>query len=538
MPTGRARAAARPWTSSQVGAWLFLAALVAAGCNKTESCRTGTLFLNVGLGAYTNVDELDVDVSVADASDGGGPRHTVLTLKPGHSAGGVEVDFPDGYPTGKAVTVTLTLRSMGAEVAQRVSAIAALPPGCTAVSVDFAATDGGSGGVGGAAGAGGHGGATGSGGSAGTTGAAGQGGAAGGGNAGTTGAAGSGGQAGATGAGGGKAGAGGKAGTGGGAAGTSGGGAGGAACVPTGAEDCFNGKDDDCDGKIDCADPDCTPKAQCVTADPTAAPIGTLTGAGAGVVCPTGYGQTTAVMSGLNTLDCTAGGGCSCIAPAVTCSTTLVSYNMNNLCGNLGSVGQKAGTFTTGDDSGCKTIPPWSVNASGDIFGIMTTNFAPQLAGGCTPAGNPVVPTPSWSSKGTFCGTTMIGGGCGAGQVCVPVVGAASLCQLFDGAKSSCPGGASAIPWFTGVSGSASCGPCTCGAATGANCDNVVLTVGSDNACSGAASIASGRTQCFASGISEPGVQFSGTPVAPTCPAQSAYLGNLAPSGPKTLCCN
>ena len=43
MPTGCARAAARSGTSRQVGAWLFLAALVAAGCNKTESCRTGTL---------------------------------------------------------------------------------------------------------------------------------------------------------------------------------------------------------------------------------------------------------------------------------------------------------------------------------------------------------------------------------------------------------------------------------------------------------------------------------------------------------------
>ncbi len=184
MPIGRAWAAARRWTSSQVGAWLFVAALVAAGCSKTESCRTGTLFLNVGLGAYTNADELDVDVSVADGADGGGPRHTVLTLKPGHPTGGVEVDFPDGYPTDKSVTVTLTLRSMGAEVAQQVSPIAALSPGCTAITVDFAAADGGSGGVGGTSGAGGRGGA-------GTTGAAGQGGVAGGGgSAGTTGAAG------------------------------------------------------------------------------------------------------------------------------------------------------------------------------------------------------------------------------------------------------------------------------------------------------------------------------------------------------------
>jgi hypothetical protein len=532
MPIGRAQAAARPGSSSQAGAWLFLAALVAVGCNKTESCRSGTLFLNVGLGAYANVDELDVDVAVADGSGGGGPRHTVLTLKPGHTSGGVEVDFPDGYPTDKSVTVTLTLRSMGLDVAQRVSTIAALPPGCTAVSVDFAATDGGGGGVAGTAGAGGRGGA-------GTTGAAGQGGlAGGGGSAGTSGATGSGGQAGAaggvTGAAGGKAGAGGgKAGTGGGAAGTSGGGAGGAPCVPTGAEDCFNGKDDDCDGKIDCADPDCTPTAQCVTADPTAAPIGLLTGTGP---CPTaGYGDATKVMSGPNTLTCT---GCGCKAPtAVTCTTTLTSYNTTALCEADSTVVEKAGTFSTGDDKSCTVIPPWSINPSGDIFGIVTTKFTAAVAAGCTATGAPVIPTLTWSSNGTFCATSSIGGGCGAGQVCVPSAGGGSPCQLFDGNKTSCPGGAQPLPWYTGTSGTASCGACSCGAATGAGCDNVTLSVGSEYTCSGSGSIASGGSLCFASGIYEPGVQFTGTPTAPSCQASSPYTGNLAAAGPKTLCC-
>jgi hypothetical protein len=516
MPTGRARAAAHPWTSSRLGAWLFLAALIAAGCSKTESCRTGTLFLNVGLGAYTNADELDVDVSIAGGADGGVPRHTVLTLKPGHPTGGVEVDFPDGYPTDKSVTVTLTLRSMGAEVAQQVSPVSALPPGCTALTVDFAAADGGAGGAGGTSGAGGRG-------AAGTTGAAGQGGVAGGGGSGgTTGAAGSAGQAGAaggvTGSGGGKAGAGGGA---------------GGACVPTGAEDCFNGKDDDCDGKIDCADPDCTPTAQCVTADPTAAPIGLLTGTGP---CPTaGYGNATKVMTGPNTLSCT---GCSCKAPTdVTCTTTLTSYNATALCEAESTVVEKAGTFSTGDDKSCAVIPPWSVNPSGDIFGIVTTKFTAAVATGCTATGTPVVPTLTWTSNGTFCGTTSIGGGCGAGQVCVPITGGGSPCQLFDGNKSSCPGGAQPLLWYTGTSGTASCGACGCGAATGAGCDNVTLSVGSDYGCSGSGSISSGGSLCFASGIYQPGVQFSGTPTAPSCQASSPYTGNLAPAGPKTLCC-
>ncbi len=321
---------------------------------------------------------------------------------------------------------------------------------------------------------------------------------------------------------------GGKAGAGGGAAGTSGGGAGGAACVPTGAEDCFNGKDDDCDGKIDCADPDCAPTAQCVTADPTAAPIGLLTGTGP---CPTaGYGNATKVMSGDNPLSCT---GCGCKAPtAVTCTTTLTSYNATALCEADSTVVEKAGTFSTGDDKSCTVIPPWSINPSGDIFGIVTTKFTAAVATGCTATGTPVVPTLTWTSNGTFCATASIGGGCGAGQVCVPITGGGSPCQLFDGNKTSCPGGAQPLPWYTGTSGTASCGACSCGAATGAGCDNVTLSVGSDYGCSGSGSISSGGSLCFAAGIYEPGVQFSGTPTAPTCQASSPYTGNPGPRRP------
>jgi hypothetical protein len=495
------------------GSLLLISALVIAGCSKTESCRSGTLFLSVNLGPYTSADELDVDVAVPDSVDGGGPRHTMLTLKAGSASGGVEVEFPAGYPTGQTVMVTLTLRSSGTQLAQRALTILALPPSCTARSVDFSTSDGGAdGSAGGVSGGGGAGGALGgSGGHAG----------AGGGSAGR----GAGGAVGGAGMGG--AGTGG-AGTGG--AGASGGGGG--ACVPTGPEDCFNNKDDDCDGKIDCADPDCSPKAQCVTADPTAAPIGILTGATA---CSTnGYGIATKIMANPNPLNCT---GCSCKSPAVTCSTTLTSYNTAGLCEAGSGVFQKVGMFSTGDDKGCATIPPWSTNPSGDVFGITATKFAATVGAGCTPAGSPVVPTLTWGSSGAFCATPTIGGGCAAGQVCVPTLGAASACQLFDGAKSSCPGGATPLPWYTGSTGSASCGACTCGAAAGASCDNALLTVGSDYTCSGATSIGSGGTACFTSGIYEPGVQFGGTPTAPTCPPQSAYTGNLTPSGPKTLCC-
>jgi hypothetical protein len=144
------------------GALVVLSSLAAGACNKVESCRPGTLFLNLSLGAYTSADELDVAVGVAGTADGGGTQETKLTLKPNSSSGGVEVTFPDGYPMGKAVTVTLTLLSKGAPLAQRTGMIAALPASCAALTIDFATTDGGGdGSAGGASGSGGAGGGAG-----------------------------------------------------------------------------------------------------------------------------------------------------------------------------------------------------------------------------------------------------------------------------------------------------------------------------------------------------------------------------------------
>ena len=167
----------------------------------------------------------------------------------------------------------------------------------------------------------------------------------------------------------------------------------------------------------------------------------------------------------------------------------------------------------------------------------MTTKFVATASASCTSTGTAVAPTFGWTSSGTFCATGTVGGGCAAGQVCVPALGSAKACQLFDGAKTSCPGGAQPLPWYTGFTGAASCAPCSCGAATGGNCNDVVLDVGSDFTCSGAGAISSGGTLCSAAGIYLPGVAFSGTPTAPTCAAQNTYTGNLAPTGPKTLCC-
>ncbi|HSY38454.1 MAG TPA: hypothetical protein VLA79_02970, partial [Polyangia bacterium] len=287
---------------------LALTVLAFDACSNTESCRTDTLFMTVELGPYTTADQLDVDVVVEAAGDAAAstPKHGQLALKPGARSGGVEVQFPDGYQAGRTATITLTLLSGGSSLATRVKT-SVLSPGCSTLTVDFGASDAGNDGGGGAAGGeqGGGGAVAGQGGTAtGGGGGAAKGGSGGGATGGSGGAAGSRGT-------GGSGGAAGNRGTGGGA-----GGAGGAVCKKTGAENCFDGIDNDCNGLIDCADPACgSAIAQCVALDPTSAPIGLLSGVGAGACGTSGYDQPTAIFANPNQLSCTtviAGKGCSC----------------------------------------------------------------------------------------------------------------------------------------------------------------------------------------------------------------------------------
>ena len=393
------------------------------------------------------------------------PKQTPLTLQPGSRSGGVEVQFPDGYEAGRTATITLTLLSGGSPLAAQV-ATPVLPPGCGTLTVDFGTSDAGSDGRAGATGGG-------------------QGGrqrrrgprrrrrcrdrrgaavprpagAAARRQAGAAAAAATGGSGGAAG----------SRGTGG------AGGAGGAPCKPTGAENCFDGIDNDCNGKIDCADPACgSGVAQCVALDPTSAPIGLLSG-GTGPCSTALYDQATAIFANQNQLSCTtivAGQGCSCKPGPVSCSTTLAGFKTLAECTGNTSSGEAAGNFATDQDNACTAgVPPWTTDAMGDIYGIAVTTFVAS-AGACTPSGTPNVPKFGFGVSANFCATKSVGGGCGAGQVCVPTTGSAGACQLFDGQKTTCPGGAPAVPWYTGSSGSASCGPCTCGSPTGASCDS------------------------------------------------------------------
>jgi hypothetical protein len=513
----------------------LLVATLSVACSKSESCRPGTLFLSVNLGAYAQADKIDVAVTVAGVTTSQMP----LTLKAGSgSAGGVEVDFPNGYTSGETVSVTLTLFEGTTELAQQIATVT-LAAGCTSLAVDFD-QDGGASGTGGNVGAGGGNG--GNGGLPGSGGAAGNGGS--GGSPGSGGAAG--GKAGAGGVGGlkGSGGAGGKAGGGGpgtaGAVGSGGsagqgGKAGSGGCVKTGPEDCFNGIDDDCDGAIDCADSDCGASvATCVALDPTSGKIGVSAGVGS---CPSGYPSASPILGGLNPGTCA---GCNCTAGPTTCTTTVYGYKDVTTCTSQ-ATGISVGTWKPGAEGAmCQSTVDWTpVGLGGATAGIAIDAFTPNES--CSVSGSPTITVSTWTASLDFCSAAKVGGGCGTGRVCVPAPPSdASLCELFTGAHA-CPTGSSGSDWYTGYSGALGCGACGC-TPTG-SCNGVTLGYGKNGSCNDIGMIPGKRSVCFSdptlypmNELMSPSVQILGT-ATQSCSASAPVSGTLTPTGRQTLCC-
>jgi len=245
--------------------------------------------------------------------------------------------------------------------------------------------------------------------------------------------------------------------------------AGSAACTCNAAvENCFNGVDDNCDGLVDCADPQCTggasPVAQCVPS-PGSATAGILSTT---ATCPAAYPTATPLYAGLNAGSC-AGGTCSCVNGlngSATCSASLVSKGGTSTDCNLG-IGTSV--FSGTSASGCMS------------FGALSSTTwyqvnAPTLSATCNPTtgGSPIDNAPTWSTTDAFCAASAFGTGCASGQVCAPA--AANHCVLATGDQVACTvAGYSTLnttPFYTGYDDTGR--SCACSCDLGLSCSSVV----------------------------------------------------------------
>ena len=237
------------------------------------------------------------------------------------------------------------------------------------------------------------------------------------------------------------------------------------------------------------------------------------------------------LMSGPNAGGCT---GCSCRPPTVTCSATVYSFGTATACASATTPGVAELTFSSTQPC---TVPSWIGSTQGTIYGVQASAFVVSLSGGCVPSGTPTLSPLIWVNTSRFCAPSMVGSGCGGGQVCAPPV-AASRCAMFDGAHP-CPPNTTASYWYTGASDGRTCSSCRCDAANGASCSGLSLSVGSDYSCSMVTqTVGPGQRKCYpGAGVNSPGLVFSGAPTTPTCAGSSTVSGTIAPTGMKTVCC-
>jgi hypothetical protein len=305
------------------------------------------------------------------------------------------------------------------------------------------------------------------------------------------------------------------------------------ACVPK-TEDCFNGLDDDCDGLPDCADPDCAPTAVCVPRP--SGDVGTnVPGAQA---CPTGFATPTPFGSGLQAggASCT---GCQCGQSVVTsCSATLTTYFTAAEC-QAGTNGKVVATISTTDANTCPVPDTNTANVLG--AGLSPWNVVSTT---CVASGAPVRPTPSFATSTSFCKAARVSDvgktGCAAGSVCMPKPATGGSCVLLADA-GACPAGTKAsMVVYAGIQDNRTCAACSC-TLQGANCDNLVVQMGSDYSCGvDMEDIKGGARNCMptqTTGVYVPGYHLTGTPTNGTCNPASGLSGPLTPTGGRALCC-
>jgi hypothetical protein len=520
-------------------------ALGAASCGSTNACKSGTLLVTLTFDSATAAaTQLVVDVS----SPGASSRQHQLDHQAGMTTGTIEIDFPDGYTAGQTVQVTVTASSSGGAAIGSATGSVTLASGCSTLTLHFGGSDaGGPTGTGGASGG------------AGGKSPSGTGGANAGGAGGAGGAAGS---IGGTGTGGTGTGGTGTGGIGTGTGGTGTGGAGGAACVFTSAEDCFNGIDDDCNGKTDCEDPACTPTTECVAAPGTTFQAG-VEAATTSTTCPSNFtGGETALNEGLNVPAAASCTGCSCTA-STSCSISLYSYASVAAC--TADTGKTGGTLVGQALSSSVMCVAPSGTALTAPNGYRVSNLT-QSDSACTASGTPALPATSWTTQKKFCAANRLGGGCSPGYVCAPKLAQlADHCVRADG-NLACPAGYSpeTDTWYKGMSDSRACAACGCGTQTPGDCtkeslsgtpyarnlafwptsyglcptnggtsSTISTTPGSQTCCA---------LQCAASGCGATGTAcgnfgYAYPPVQASCPPTSAISGAAAPTGPETVCC-
>ncbi len=229
-----------------------------------------------------------------------------------------------------------------------------------------------------------------------------------------------------------------------------------------GPENCTNGKDDNCDGRVDCEDPACTQAGFVCTASEI--PAGwSLVSFSASVrpVCPGAWGKEQPVVSNVGGAPATCAGACS--GGPATCVGTATYNGYPNSCAT-GAVGVNLAV----NNGACGTT---NTNiTSGDSYELYFASTAQPKQATCAGAGKITATAAATFDAGATCASPpALGGGCTPGVCAPPSAEPFRTCVSHPG-DVACPtfGFTARTVASTGTPGyvdSRACGACPCASA-------------------------------------------------------------------------
>ena len=300
-----------------------------------------------------------------------------------------------------------------------------------------------------------------------------------------------------------------------------------------GAEDCANGKDDNCNGLVDCADPVCQ---------------------GAGYTCtppaPTGWNGPVAWFnaSGDTIPSCAApfvtqgaGGHSGINAPAAQCSCGCTGPT-NVQCNQVG--------VTYYSDTNCQTsvggaaLPANFCVTTGSGSSVAAQAQATAFNGNCGSNPSKTLPTISWSNSEAVCtyNAPSDTGGCTSGSLCMqqPPSGAYVKACVWQNGDVMCPGTpySQKAVFYTSVDDERNCAACTCSASAGSCTAQVtVYNLGSCNSSGSFIGIATDNSCHQFAGVSAIAGAISVTPGTCSSGGTGGPTGAASATGPVTVCC-
>jgi hypothetical protein len=250
-------------------------------------------------------------------------------------------------------------------------------------------------------------------------------------------------------------------------------------------ENCLNGTDDDRDGLVDCADPDCTTGYTCGSLPAGwQGPFALWSGSpNAAPACPASYPTGLFLAHDKLNVPSYSCPNCGCTpSSGSTCNTLHFWYDTTPTCSSTA-----AWDVSVDPDGACvaENLLLYSKNfnpLSSSINSAQLTppdqhnpSLPPYAQGSCTPNQvAPSFPNPTWGLDAEGCGLAngaTTGGGCSVGA-CMPKPAApfgTKLC-IFKAGVTSCPSGYQAIAtgtqYYENWTDTRKCTSCTCGSVT------------------------------------------------------------------------